>query len=253
MKRKVALIIAIVVAVGVCVGTVFAEQLINPSISLEGLSTEDKALKTKIAKYSDTKVDFRHNKQEIVQGKAYDISFLELNDETDPSKVIYGNNSGDEFEYDIETGKLYYATIDSNVVEKTDDSIDIEAAHKIALSFFPEDCDIKEYDDYSSREGNNGYYFCYTRYIGQYMTTDSFSITIGFDGSVVNVRDSTDEFDGKNIDFDEEFVNSKIQEFAKEKGIAQIQGDVILVSEGKTRVSCSFGEDYHNIIEIPLE
>lgn len=258
MNRKLAIVVALFIAVSVCASVVFAEQIINTEKTFEGLPEEDKAVKTQIAKYSDTKIDFRKNMQEKLQDKTYDISFVELNDDTNPDKVVYANDLGDEFEYDIETGKLYYATVGSNIVEKTTDSIDIKTANKIALGFFPKDCNINEYKNYS-REKEDGYYFCYTRHIGQYMTTDAFSITIGFDGSVVHFKDSTDEFDGIDINFDDDFIDAKVQEFLNGKENIQVVPDIILVSEGKLCMYCSCkeklsaGDVYEYITKIPLE
>ena len=260
MKRNLAYILALCIATSVCIGMVFAANgADNTSTIIESeLTVEDKALQTQIAKYSNTKVDFRYNKQQKIQDETYDISFIKLNDETNPDKVVYANEHDDEFEYDIKTGKLYYATIGSNIVEKTTDSIDIKTANKIALDFFPNDCNINEYKNYS-RENENGYYFCYTRYIGQYLTTDSFSITIGFDGSVVHFKDSTDEFDGIDISFDDDFIAAKVQEFLNEKENIEVVPDIILVSDGELCIYCSCEEKlstgavYEYITKISLE
>ena len=226
---------------------------------LQPLTDDDKKVKAKIAEYSDTVVDFRQKKQENIQGKNYDISFVKFNSNEDPNKIIYENSLGDSFEYDIETGKLCNITLESNVVEKTVDSIDIDAAHKIALEYFPKDCNINEYTNDMSRECDDGYIFYYTRYVGKYMTTDAFRIVIGFDGSIVDINDATDVFEGKNINFDESYVDEKIAEYTQGKDDLELGMVVILQNEGKICADCSFEQSLSNgavsayRLTIPLE
>ncbi len=261
MNRKFALIIALLLAMCVCASVVFADHLIVDNKSFENLSTEDKAVKTEIAKYSDTEVDFRKNMQTKILDETYETSFVGLN-EYNTQKVVYTNENGDEFEYDVETGKLCEAVISSNRVSKSEDSIDIDTAHKIALKLLPEDVNIDEYTQYAYRQTSKGYFFWYIRYFGKYRSTDSFSATIGFDGSVVDLSDSTHEFSDKNINFDEEYITLKIDEFVKENGADSVDFDhaTVLMSNGK--VCVSVGYEYINeegivtaslVSDIPLE
>lgn len=253
MKRKAMIIIAIVIAVFLCTGIVLAKTM-KPDLAYKDLSDEDIVLKTKIAEISDTKVDFRHNKQEEVQGKKYDISFSEFNsNESAVRQVVYKNDLNDEFKYNIKTGKLYEFDIDSIVVEKTEDSIDIDTAHKIALEYLPKNCNIDEYTQRAYKETESGYFFWYERYIGKYSTMDSFSIVVGFDGLVVSYKDATEDIDWKKIDIDEKHINAKIKEYADKHGISQIQGDYVCLYKEKVCVWCSFGDEYEDITCIALE
>lgn len=234
------------------------EEVIENATS-EVLTEKDKLVKSEISKYSDTMIDFRYNKKEIIQDKSYNITFSKFSSNYNPSKVIYKNDLGNSFEYDINTGKLCNVTIKTNIVNKTTDSIDMDTAHKIALEHFPDDCDISEYTNDVRKERENGYVFWYTRYIGKYMTTDAFRIQIGFDGSIIDINDATDVFDGKALDFDEKFVSSKIQKHVSEKENVSIESVIILVSDEKICADCSCKQTltnnevstYH--INIPLE
>lgn len=263
MNKKIIMIIISIIAVSVCatVGIAYANDGIILEEKLQNLSEEDKAVKTEIAKYSDTEVDFRKNMQTKILDETYETSFVGLN-EYNTQKVVYTNENGDEFEYDVETGKLCEAVISSNRVSKSEDSIDIDTAHKIALKLLPEDVNIDEYTQYAYRQTSKGYFFWYIRYFGKYRSTDSFSATIGFDGSVVDLSDSTHEFSDKNINFDEEYITLKIDEFVKENGADSVDFDhaTVLMSNGK--VCVSVGYEYINeegivtaslVSDIPLE
>lgn len=203
------------------------------------LTEEDKFLKAEIAKHGSTTVDFRHGKQVTIQGKKYDIAFEKFNTKINPSKIVYTSDKGDSFEYDIKTGELCNVTIKSNIVEKTNESIDMATAHKIALEYFPNDCDINEYTNTKLIESKDGYAIWYTKYIGQYMTTDAFCVKVGFDGSLVYINDATNVFDGKTIDFNEDFVTAKIQDFLNQKEGLEISNAVILVEDDVVCVDCS--------------
>lgn len=250
MKKRTMLIISILLIMCLCTGAVVAKT-IYPNISKKDLTEEDVALKTKIAEISDTKVDFRHNKQEILDNKTYNLSFKEFNSENSAIReVIYTNDVGDEFKYSVKTGVLTEADINSNVVEKASDSIDIDTAHRITIEHFPKNCDIKEYTQIAYKEMEKGYFFWYRRYIGKYKTMDVFSMTVGYDGRIVTLHDTTKDIDWKNLDIDEDYIDSKIQEYASENGITEITGDYISTHQGKVCVWCSYGT---SIIAVPLE
>ena len=236
MNKKIIAIIAGIIVVSICAtfGIAHANDSIIPEGNLQNLSEEDKAVKLEIAKYSNTKVDFRKNMQTKILDKTYETSFVGIN-EYNNQKVVYTNKAGDEFEYNIETGKMCEATIYSNVVKNTNDSIDIDEAYKIAMKLLPDKVDLDEYTQYAYRETNKGYFFWYIRYFGKYSSTDSFSATIGFDGSIVSLSDSTHIFNGRDIGFDENYITAKIDEFAKEEGAVNIRYDyaTVLMDRGK--------------------
>lgn len=250
MKKRTIVIISILLSICLCTGAVCV-KVIKFNDSFADLSEEDKELKTKIAEISDTKVDFRHNKQEILDNKTYNLSFKEFNSENSAIReVIYTNDVGDEFKYSVKTGVLTEADINSNVVEKASDSIDIDTAHRITLEHFPKNCDIKEYTQIAYKEMEKGYFFWYRRYIGKYKTMDVFSMTVGYDGAIVTYHDTTDCIDWKKLDINEKYVDTQIQKYATSKGIADIKGDYIYINQGKVCVACIVGE---YAIDIPLE
>ncbi len=219
-------------------------EITSTRTDIQPLTEDDNILKTEISKYSNTTVDFRYNKQENIQGKGYDISFSGFSSNYNPTKVVYKNDVGDEFEYDIETGKLCNITLESNVVEKNVDSIDIEAAQKIALEYFPKGCNINEYTNDLCVESKDGYAVWYTRFIGKYITTDAFRIKIGFDGSIVYINDATDVFEGKNINFDESYVDAKIAEYINGEENLELESVVILEDNGQICACCSFSQTF---------
>ncbi len=224
----------------------------------ESLSAEDKAVKTEISKHIDTAVDFRYNKQEVLQDKTFDITFSELNATTNADKVIYKNNLGDEFKYDINTGELAVVKIDSAVTEKTNNSIDISTAYEIARTYVSKECNIDEYTVDVYEESEEGYVFWYVRYIGGYATSDAFRIKIGFDGSIVYFNNTTSTFAGKNLGFSKDFIDKKINETLGDKNI-EVGTITINLHDNKVCVICSYtmtdesgGKSGLNTI-IPLE
>lgn len=247
MNKKIIMIIIGIVVVSICAtfGIAHANDSLIPEEKLQNLSEEDKVVKLEIAKYSDTEVDFRKNMQTKILDKAYETSFVGIN-EYNNQKAVYTNEAGDKFEYDIETGKLWTAEIKSNIDEKRDTDIGIDEAHKIAMKLLPDDVDLDEYTQYAYSKTGKGYFFWYIRYFGKYRSTDSFSATIGFDGSLVDLNDSTHIFKGKNMDFDEKYITAKIDKFAKEKGAVNIRYDyaTVLLESGEICVDISYDIEY---------
>ena len=245
-KKAIAIIVGIII-VSICatVGIVYASNSLISEEKLADLTEEDKVVKKEIAKYSDTKIDFRKNMQEEILGKKHEIEFVEIN-KYNTEKVVCKNDLGDEFEYNIETGKLCEAIIKSNVVKETDNSIDIDEAYKIAMKLLPDDVNLNEYTKDSYCQTGNGFYFRYVRCFGKYASTDSFSAIISFEGSVVSLNDNTDEFRGKDIDFSERYITEKIDEFAKENNAVNIRYDyaTVLVEKGKLCVDISYDIEY---------
>lgn len=253
MKKKIFIIISILIVMCLCAGVVVAKT-INLNFSQKDLTEQDKELKTKIAEISDTRVDFRHNKQETFENQTYDISFKKFNSEnSEIREIIYANDFGDEFKYEVETGKLCEARIISKVVEKNENSIDIETAHKIAVERFPKKSDISQYTQIASKEMEKGYFFWYKRYIGKYETVDGFSMTVGYDGAIVTYHDTTDSIDWDKLDIDEKYIDTKIQEFATQKGITKIKGDYVCMYQGKVCILCSYGDEYTSVTYVSLE
>ena len=244
MNKKITIIMIGIIVVSICatVGIVRANNSLISEEKLEDLTEEDKVVKKEIAKYSDTKVDFRKNMQTKILDKTYETSFVGIN-EYNNRKVVYVNETGDEFEYDVETGKLWTADVKSNSGGKSDVDIGIDEAHKIAVKLLPDDVALDEYTQYAYCKTGKGYHFWYIRYFGKYRSTDSFSATIGFDGSLVDLNDSTHMFTGKNIDFDEKYITQKIEAFAKEKSAQNVDYDgatVLLSEKGKISVKVNY-------------
>lgn len=185
----------------------------------EVLSAEDKSVKAEIAKYSDTTVDFRNNKQEKIGKKDYDISFARVDSSND--YVVYSDQAYNEFKYNIKSGKLYSANILSAVTEKGIDSIDIDAAQKIAYGYASSKCNIDEYTLDLSKETDKEYEFSYRRYICGYKTADVLAVDVSFAGDIIYIIDNTDLFKNieiQKININENWVNTKIDEWFSENG-----------------------------------
>lgn len=221
------------------------------SVSTEVLSAEDKKVKNEIAKYSSANVDFRYEKHESLNGKNIDLTFSEIESTDNTNRVIYKNNSGDEFAYNIGNGKLRYAVINSAVTTKTEKSVDKQSAQQIATEYVSAKLNIADYKIDNYKETDDGHYFCFVRYIGGYPSTDKYSIQIGFDGSVVYISDFTDTFDGKKIDYDKAFIDEKIKANTDESKVDWNSVNINL-NDNKVTVFVTLTED-NAICAIPLE
>lgn len=200
------------------------------------ISAEDKAVKSEISKYVDTKVDFRLNRQEKINQKTFNLTFSEIeniieNDE----KVVYKNELEDIFKYDAKSGKLREAIINSVVTQKTNESINENAAQKIAIEYAKTKYETDAYKLYSRKETTKGHNYIYTRYIGGYPSSDKFSIKVGYDGNIVYVSDFTDTFDSKELNYSKEFIDSKIKEYSDETKV-DWNSITICIHEGKVAV-----------------
>lgn len=179
----------------------------------EVLTTEDKVVKTEIAKFSDTTVDFRKNRQETVQNKTFNICFSGVNEIQGKKEVVtYKSDSNDEFLYNIDSGNLFLARINSYVEEKTDKSISIETAKKTAENYISKNSNIDELTMTLSHETSEGYLFVYTKCISKYKTNATFEIIIGFNNKIVYLRDTTDVIEELDIIIDETFIEQKKSE-----------------------------------------
>ena len=213
---------------------------------------DDAAVKAEIEKYVDTDVDFKLNKQETINGKAFNITFSEFNNiVTNREKAIYKNDLGDSFEFDAKSGRLCTAVINSLVTPKTDESVTEDEAKTIAIEYAKTRCDIDKYSIESYKESEKGHGFVYTRYIGGYPSSDKFSIRVGYDGNIVFLNDNTTIFEGDNLNFEKSFIDSKIKEYSDE---AKVDWESIWIekSEGKICVSYAIPEQCAICI-LPLE
>ncbi len=205
---------------------------------IEVLSEDDKAVKAEIAKYSESEADFRANKQEIVNGKTFDLKFSTVDAYAEnKERVIYNNTSGDTFEFDIKTGRLRVAEMNSLVTAKANESIDKDTAQNIAEKYAATKCDINNYTLTSSSEIDKGYTFVYKRYIGGYPSSDKITIWIGYNGEIIYISDYSDTFLGKDINYDKAFIDSKIKEYIDE---TKVDWDSIEVCVHQGKVSVNY-------------
>lgn len=187
----------------------------NEELVTETLSAEDIEVKTEICKYNENAANFKKNSIEKVGLKTHSICFLEVDSVSNYENVIYTNDTNDLFKYDIKTGELRYALIESAIVEKSKSSIDIDDAQKIADEYVSKRCDISEYTIDLSQETGEGFEFSYRRYIANYKTTDVFAINISFSGEITYIIDNTHVFNDIDISefpIEEDLINLKISE-----------------------------------------
>lgn len=216
------------------------------------ISAEDKAVKSEISKYVDTKVDFRLNRQEMINQKTFNLTFSEIENIIENNeKVVYKNELEDVFKYDAKSGKLREAIINSVVTQKTNESIDENAAQKITIEYAKTKYETDAYKLYSCKETTKGYNYIYTRYICGYPSSDKFSIKVGYDGNIVYVSDFTDTFDSKELNYSKEFIDSKIKEYSDETKV-DWNSITICIHEGK--VAAQYTEpEWCAIAILPLE
>lgn len=182
----------------------------------EILSEEDMIVNAEIAKYNDNAASFTQKKQEKIGTKEYTLVFEQVGfsstggDESE--RVTYKTSSKDYFIYNVKTGNLESAILLSNYVEKTENSIDIDFAEKIARETISQKCDIDKYVLYEKREVFDGYIFKYGKYIGDYRTAEGVNITVAFNGEISNIGLWTDIFDGIDVKIDEDWINAKLKE-----------------------------------------
>lgn len=229
-----------------------SELVLSENFETEILSDEDKMVKVEINKHIDTDVDFRNNKKEIINGKTFAVTFSKADPAVDYERIIYTNDHGDEFAYNTYSGKLRYAIMDSLVIEKNVMSIDKTTAQKIATEYFSTKCNIEEYIIDYFTESKKGYYFCFTRYICGYPSSDTYGIKVGYDGNIVYINDYTCVFEGKKMDYSKEFIDSKIKEHSEEMNVDWESVTICINEEGN--VSVKYAMPKQNAIAIlPLE
>ncbi len=178
----------------------------------ETLSAEDKALKAEIAKISDTKVDFRANKNQKFIDKEYKLKYAGLGariggtllENTESSRITYALDNENYFVYDVNSGNLVTASIKSNAMNKTDGSITESQAENVAKKYLTGNFNAEEYtlDSIYCNE-QFGYFIYYSKHICGYKTSDGITFRVDFDGNIFFINVSTgmfDEFDIESID-----------------------------------------------------
>ena len=209
----------------------------------------DAEVMAEISKYVNTDIEFKLNRQEKINKKQFELTFLGMDDNHE--KAIYTNESEDVFKYDAKDGKLREAIINSLVTQKTDKSIDKTAAQGISVEYANSRYETDVYKMHSYKETTKGHSLIYTRYIGGYPSTDKFSVKVGYDGNIVYTNDFTDTFAGKNLNFDKAFIDAKIKEYSDESKV-DWESVTICMYEGKVAVSYTIPEQCVEAI-LPLE
>lgn len=201
-------------------------------------SAEDKSVKEEITKYVDADKKLKYNMQETVNGKVFNLNFSKIDNTLKGQETaIYNDNSGNEFEFDLKTGKLYIARMNSLITAKNAQSIDSAAAQTVAENYIATKCDMQNYTLESFKEVQKGYYsYIYTKYIAGYPSSEKFSVGVGYDGSIVYARDSSYVFEGKNTDITKDYVDSKIKEKTNENDVDWDSVTVTLDGNGKLAV-----------------
>lgn len=221
--------------------TILNEQLLdadknNETIIGETLTDKDRKVKSEISKHINTTVDFRYNKQEMMQHQEIKLSFSGVEEFQGKKELIaYNNDLGDEFLYKSDTGKLFLARINSNIVQKVEKSIDLNTAQKIA-----EECVSKNYATNEMilsqfQEVEEGYFFEYSKFLFKYKTNATFEIIISFEGNVVYIRDSVGLLDEVDDNIEENFIEQRYQEIADKyaEEDAEIKKVSILIENDK--------------------
>lgn len=227
---------------------------------LEILSDEDKAVKAEIAKYYDTKIDFRFQKHEKFNGETYDLKFSKMGCITSSdilSNVTYKGDNGDEVSYDLETGNITMAYFRSKETSKTTNSIDIVKAESIAYDYASKKCDIKQYVIEEKEERDNGYMFSYCKYIYGYRTNDSVRVLIGFDGSVVWTTIRFYTIDENKFDVDKNWFELEIQKTKSASSNIVIESALIEKEQNSDKIffdiKYNIIDDFGDIITLGIE
>ena len=206
----------------------------------------DAEVRAEIAKYVDTDVDFKLNKEVIINEKIFNLTFSNLNNViANQEKAIYTNDLGDTFEFDAKSGRLCTAVINSLVTPKEDESVNEDEAKKIAIKYARAQCDIDKYSIESYKESEKGHSFVYTRYIGGYPSSDKFSIRVGYDGNIVFVNDNTTIFEGINLNFEKSFIDAKIKEHSDE---SKVDWDSVWIEKSGDKICVSYAIPEQNAV-----
>ncbi|MBQ8204074.1 MAG: hypothetical protein IJZ75_07335 [Clostridia bacterium] len=205
----------------------------------ETLSAEDKALKAEIAKISDTKIDFRAQRQDKIGAKTYTSTYKELVDGKYP-RIIYEskleNGKNAIFEYSVNSGNLTMAFTPTRV-SKTENSITLEEAQKIATNIAKQYCDTSVYKLSKAKESYMFYEFAFARYISGYETAEGVYINIDFNGDLYLLTIGTNIFEDKDFTVDEAKLTA-----ALEKYLAEATPDYTSYEIERQRISVSNGK-----------
>ena len=188
------------------------------------LSADDISLKKSISAVSDTKVDFRVNKQVELLGNTYQPTFSKLGDydSNTQGSIIYKDNANNEFRFELATGRMVAFYLPSETIfEKSDSSITAYQAEKIAKDYYG-----NNYNGYTfseCKEESGGYTFYYNRYYLGYKTDDSVIIRVGFNGKINRLITSTNSYDNINIKISENKVAAEKQKIIEKYKNAEIQ------------------------------
>ena len=216
-----------------------SDKVLNEAVesvaSLE-LSNKDELVKAEISNHIDTAIEFRYSKQEKIQSREFNLSFSGVEEFQQKKELIsYKNEFEDEFLYKADTGKLFLARINSNIVQKTEKSIDLNIAQKTAEEYV-----IKNYADNEMilsqfQEVGEGYFFEYSKFLFEYKTNATFEIIVSFDGDIVYIRDSADLLDNVAENIEEALIEQRHREVADkcaEEG-AEIKKVSLLIENNK--------------------
>ncbi len=225
--------------------TLTTQKNIEKSIEVDNestvvLSPQDESVKTEIAKYSDTTIDFRFNKQEKIEERNYNLTFSKIGCITSDdmtSNVTYKSDTGDEVSYDLETGNITMAYFHSLETEKTKDSIDLFKAEDIAYEFASKNCDIEKYVLEEKEERDNGYMISYFKQICGYRTNDRVRVLVGFDGSIVWTTIRLYAIDEQDVSVDENWFKTQIKKTEEDNPNIVIE-DTWIERDGKSIYFC---------------
>ncbi len=225
------------------------------------LSAEDKALKAEIAKISDTKVDFRTKKQDKIGNKTYNMSYKELSKNAIMYSLPLDNGNEAEFTYYLKSGKLFQVIAPTDGYRKTEQSITLDEARKIAVNIAKQYCDTTVYQITTEEERMQFYEFIFSKKISGYNTADGIRLNLDFNGDIYILQVCTDIFKDENFVIDEATLVSKLEneintEFPDREGYT-VDEQRISVSEGKPvmeyYVTINGSSPISTIYSIPIE
>ena len=228
---------------------------------IEVLSAEDKALKAEIAKVNDTKIDFRTKKQDKIGNKTYDMTYKELGNNAIMYSLTLDNGKEAEFTYHLKSGKLLQVIAPTGGLTKTEQSITLEEARKIAVNIAKQYCDFSVYQITEEEERFLSYHFVFSKKILGYNTADGIQLDLNFNGDIYILQVCTDIFKNENFVIDEATIVSELEnkintEFPDREGYT-VDEQRISVSEGKPvmeyYVTINVGYPIPIIYQIPIE
>lgn len=227
----------------------------------ETLSAEDKALKAEIAKISDTKVDFRVNKQDKIGGKTYNMTYKELGDAAILYTSTLDNGKEAKFTYNLKSGKLRQVVALTDGYTKTENSITLEQARKIAVNIAEQYCDISVYPLVEEKENMQFYQFIFSKKIGGYIAAEGIVVDLDFNGDIYILQVCLDVFENEDFIIDENkllvALEDKLNKEFPDRENYTVDKQRISVSEGKPvmeyYVTINVGYPIPRIYTIPIE